>query len=61
MIFSVHKLQKHKWGTVEWHHDVEDSALLARIAAATLFVHLNSQETTVKLKSKLNSGLPKFT
>ena len=47
-------LQIAKWGNVEWHHDVDVYELRARLAAATLFVHLNSESTSIKMKQKIS-------
>ncbi|XP_015264789.1 PREDICTED: ATP synthase mitochondrial F1 complex assembly factor 2 [Gekko japonicus] len=38
------------WGTVEWAHDYDAYELRARTAAATLFVHLCSESSTIKHK-----------
>ncbi len=40
--------QVSQWGNVEWYHDIDVLELRARLAAATLFIHLNStdQRTT---------------
>ncbi|XP_054851490.1 ATP synthase mitochondrial F1 complex assembly factor 2 [Eublepharis macularius] len=38
------------WGNVEWAHDYDVHELRARTAAATLFVHLCSESSTVKHK-----------
>ncbi|XP_019512238.1 PREDICTED: ATP synthase mitochondrial F1 complex assembly factor 2 isoform X2 [Hipposideros armiger] len=42
--------QIQKWGNIEWAHDYELQELRARTAAGTLFVHLCSENTTVKHK-----------
>ena len=42
--------QIEKWGNVEWHHDVDLMELRARISSATLFIHLNSEDRTLKQK-----------
>ncbi|KAL8175337.1 UNVERIFIED_CONTAM: ATP synthase mitochondrial F1 complex assembly factor 2 [Gekko kuhli] len=42
--------QIRRWGTVEWAHDYDLYELRARTAAATLFVHLCSESSTVKHK-----------
>nr|XP_056722453.1 ATP synthase mitochondrial F1 complex assembly factor 2 [Euleptes europaea] len=38
------------WGSVEWAHDYDVYDLRARTAAATLFIHLCSESSTVKHK-----------
>ncbi|KAG1700944.1 ATP synthase mitochondrial F1 complex assembly factor 2 [Nymphon striatum] len=44
-----------KWGNVEWSHDFELLDSRARLAAAILFVHLNSSESTLQLtKQEMN-------
>lgn len=42
--------QIQRWGAVEWAHDYDVYELRARTAAATLFVHLCSESSTVKHK-----------
>ncbi|XP_048348963.1 ATP synthase mitochondrial F1 complex assembly factor 2 [Sphaerodactylus townsendi] len=42
--------QIRRWGNVEWAHDYDVYDLRARTAAATLFVHLCSETSTVKQK-----------
>ncbi|XP_060116625.1 ATP synthase mitochondrial F1 complex assembly factor 2-like [Heteronotia binoei] len=42
--------QIRRWGSVEWAHDYDAYELRARTAAATLFVHLCSESSTVKHK-----------
>ena len=39
---------------MEWQHDVDCYELRARIAAATLFVHLNCGETRTSFKKYAN-------
>ncbi|XP_076377744.1 ATP synthase mitochondrial F1 complex assembly factor 2 homolog l(2)k14505 [Megalopta genalis] len=39
------------WGSVEWHHDHNKYDLQARLAAAILFVHLNSCSVTKRPKN----------
>ncbi|XP_076642318.1 ATP synthase mitochondrial F1 complex assembly factor 2 homolog l(2)k14505 [Halictus rubicundus] len=39
------------WGSVEWHHDHNKYDLQARLAAAILFVHLNSCSATSRPKN----------
>lgn len=43
-------LQIRHWGNVEWAHDYDRHELRARAAAATLFVLLCSESSTVKHK-----------
>ncbi|XP_057326463.1 ATP synthase mitochondrial F1 complex assembly factor 2 [Microplitis mediator] len=38
------------WGNVEWSHELSKQDLQARLAAAVLFIHLNSSSTTTKPK-----------
>ncbi|BES88484.1 ATP synthase mitochondrial F1 complex assembly factor [Nesidiocoris tenuis] len=42
------------WGRVEWAHDIAQADLQARVAAAVMFVHINSmsEETKTLLASK---------
>nr|XP_018905182.1 PREDICTED: ATP synthase mitochondrial F1 complex assembly factor 2 [Bemisia tabaci] len=44
------EFQTGHWGRVEWAHDVSQLDLQARVAAAIMFVYLNSVEETVKMK-----------
>ncbi|XP_014470815.1 PREDICTED: ATP synthase mitochondrial F1 complex assembly factor 2 [Dinoponera quadriceps] len=39
------------WGNVEWHHEYSKHDLQARVAAAMLFVYLNSHSATSRLKN----------
>lgn len=39
------------WGRVEWAHDLNQQDLQARLSAVVLFVYLNSQEQSTKLKN----------
>ncbi|XP_031825850.1 ATP synthase mitochondrial F1 complex assembly factor 2 homolog l(2)k14505 [Nomia melanderi] len=43
--------QTSHWGSVEWHHDHNKYDLQARLAAAILFVHLNSCSVTSQPKN----------
>lgn len=47
--------QVNQWGSVEWYHDVEVMETQARVAAASLFVHLchDFSYTQSKQKSSL--------
>lgn len=45
------------WGRVEWSHDINQLDLQSRVAAAVLFVYLNSSSEHTKSK---DSGVPKF-
>lgn len=38
------------WGRVEWAHDLNQQDLQARVAAAVLFVHFNTNENLIKQK-----------
>jgi ATP synthase mitochondrial F1 complex assembly factor 2 len=38
------------WGRVEWCHDLGHQDLQARLAAAVLFIHCNSNSTLIKQK-----------
>ncbi|XP_067317607.1 ATP synthase mitochondrial F1 complex assembly factor 2 [Anolis sagrei] len=42
--------QIQRWGNVEWAHDYDLHEMRSRTAAATLFVHLCTESTTVKHK-----------
>jgi len=44
-------VQTDHWGSVEWAHDIEQHDTTARLAAATMFVHFNSAQNTVKSKN----------
>ena len=44
--------QVNSWGSVEWYHDIEVQETQARVAAATLFIHLCHDFTTIKSKQK---------
>ena len=46
-------LQSIQWGSVEWYHDMNRYELQARLAAATLFVHWCSENTSVRQKASL--------
>ncbi|KAF6214962.1 hypothetical protein GE061_009707 [Apolygus lucorum] len=45
--------QTGRWGRVEWHHDITQVDLQARVAAAIMFIHINSisEETKSMLVS----------
>ncbi|XP_076459487.1 ATP synthase mitochondrial F1 complex assembly factor 2-like [Babylonia areolata] len=45
--------QAQRWGSIEWLHDVDKYELQSRLAAATLFVHWCSENTTVRQKASL--------
>ncbi|XP_043274448.1 ATP synthase mitochondrial F1 complex assembly factor 2 [Venturia canescens] len=40
------------WGNVEWSHDLSKQDLQGRLAAATLFIHLSSYNTTSQPKNE---------
>ncbi|PSN40270.1 ATP synthase mitochondrial F1 complex assembly factor 2 [Blattella germanica] len=42
--------QSGQWGRVEWAHDLSQQETQARLAAAVLFIHLNSSSTFVQAK-----------
>ncbi|XP_069677108.1 ATP synthase mitochondrial F1 complex assembly factor 2 [Periplaneta americana] len=44
------EFQSGHWGRVEWAHDLNQQETQARLAAAVLFVHLNSSSTFVQSK-----------
>ena len=46
-------LQCKRWGSVEWYHDMDKYELQSRVAAATLFVHWCSENTSVRQKASL--------
>lgn len=35
------KYQTEKWSSIEWEHDLDEQAILARVSAGTLFYHLS--------------------
>ncbi|XP_024946870.1 ATP synthase mitochondrial F1 complex assembly factor 2 isoform X2 [Cephus cinctus] len=43
------------WGNVEWSHDLSKHDLQGRLAAAILFIHLNSSSSTSQPKSNSSS------
>lgn len=43
--------QSKQWGNVEWHHDIDKFELQCRLAAAAIFVHWCSENTTMKQKA----------
>ncbi|XP_005092520.1 ATP synthase mitochondrial F1 complex assembly factor 2 [Aplysia californica] len=45
--------QTSRWGSVEWHHDVELYELRCRLSAAALFIHWCSESSTIKQKAAL--------
>ncbi|XP_072039211.1 ATP synthase mitochondrial F1 complex assembly factor 2-like [Amphiura filiformis] len=45
--------QVQRWGNVEWSHDIEYADSKARVAAASLFVHLVTEQTKKISKSSL--------
>lgn len=44
------EFQSGHWGRVEWAHDLNQQETQARLAAAVLFVHLNSSSTFIQSK-----------
>ncbi len=42
--------QAEKWGTVEFHHDLENSVLQTRVAAAVIFTLLNCEKNSISHK-----------
>ncbi|XP_024082774.1 ATP synthase mitochondrial F1 complex assembly factor 2 isoform X1 [Cimex lectularius] len=44
------EFQADRWGRVEWSHNVSQYDVQARVAAAVLFIHLNSMEESTKSK-----------
>lgn len=42
------------WGRVEWAHDIAQHDLQARVAAAILFIHLNSMDISKQSKFSEN-------
>ena len=44
------EFQINHWGRVEWSHDLNQQDLQARLAAAVLFIHLNTSEYLIKEK-----------
>jgi ATP synthase F1 complex assembly factor 2 len=51
------EFQISQWGNVEWHHDVDKMELRSRLAAAAIFVYLNSNEAKMVF-DKQSSGNP---
>lgn len=47
-------LQSGYWGRVEWAHDLSQQQMQSRLAAAVLFVHLNSSSTALHRKETSN-------
>lgn len=43
--------QADKWGTVEYHHDLETYNLQTRVSAAVMFTLLNSEKSNISQKS----------
>ena len=41
---TITLLQTERWGSVEWHHDIDVFQSRARLAAATLLVHTTSED-----------------
>lgn len=52
-------LQCGHWGRVEWAHDLNQVDLQSRVAAAILFIHLNSATEHVTAKKKIVQQLIK--
>ncbi|XP_021916271.1 ATP synthase mitochondrial F1 complex assembly factor 2 isoform X2 [Zootermopsis nevadensis] len=46
------EFQSGYWGRVEWAHDLNQQETQARLAAAVLFIHLNSSSTFVQSKKR---------
>ena len=46
------EFQAEKWGRVEWYHDIEVMDTRAKVAAASTFVHLFSEQRDVKQKGQ---------
>ena len=42
------------WGSVEWSHDIEVQETQARVAAATIFIHLCHDFSSTQSKQKSN-------
>lgn len=47
------EFQSGHWGRVEWAHDLSQQETQARLAAAVLFIHMNSSSTFVQSKQRL--------
>jgi len=57
-LYGVLAVQISRWGNVEWHHDVDKMELRSRLAAAALFVYVNSHDArTVYDKEAANSPI----
>ena len=53
---GVFVVQISQWGNIEWHHDVDKMEVRSRLAAAALFVYVNSHAArTVFNKEAANS------
>jgi len=46
--------QAERWGSVEWHHDVELHELRCRLSAAALFIHWCSESHSIKQKAAID-------
>jgi len=51
-VFLSVSFQSGHWGRVEWAHDLSQQETQARLAAAVLFIHLNSSSTFVQSKQQ---------
>lgn len=43
-------MQTGYWGRVEWAHDINQMDHQARVAAAMMFIYLNSTSENIKIK-----------
>ena len=53
VFFCLSLFQSGHWGRVEWAHDLSQQETQARLAAAVLFIHMNSSSTFVQSKQQL--------
>ena len=51
-VFLYVSFQSGHWGRVEWAHDLNQQETQARLAAAVLFIHLNSSSMLVQSKQQ---------
>ncbi|XP_013380946.1 ATP synthase mitochondrial F1 complex assembly factor 2 [Lingula anatina] len=50
------EFQIKRWGSVEWHHDIDLLELKARVAAAVLFVHMSTEFQTADAAKQTQRG-----
>jgi ATP synthase F1 complex assembly factor 2 len=52
MLMLLFSSQSGHWGRVEWAHDLNQQEMQARLAAAVLFIQLNSSSTFTQSKQQ---------